>query len=357
MICITLGGCVISSVLDGSENASTKRCGQGTEAVKGAPLDSSSWVSRRHESGLELRTLDGVMAPGVPRIDLTRGVVVEASLMLRNMPSGLAGVMINHRCTPYTGGGTPPTGVSRRRSWSHDPATAGASLGARVGDPIHQRWCTPEEAGTATLVGVNSAGVVSFQTWSSAPPPAPGRFVRCKDCKGSRGAPGHGIPPTGTFVYWMTGPGLPNDIADQPKQTLYEIGSCDMCGRNLCSFCTGNNSNSSSCKDREVSPAYPQVLVPNGGEYHRFHLSAPVFNQTLVEPSSGAGTSGQWKTLTAAGFDCCMLPGHPSAPCKQWKTVEVIDRQFPFSQAFWGKPAQLQVFVRHTLIEVYLADL
>ena len=52
-----------------------------------------------------------------------------------------------------------------------------------------------------------------------------------------------------------------------------------------------------------------------------------------------------------------MLPGHPSAPCKQWKTVEVIDRQFPFSQAFWGKPARLQVFVRHTLIEVYLADL
>jgi len=349
-------GCVISRVLDASENANTKRCGQGTEAVKGAPLNSSSWVSRRHESGLELHTLDGVVLrpsgtnlsavfptppPAVPRIDLTRGVVVEASLMLRNMgnPYSVSGVMINHRCTPYTGGGTPPAGVSRRRSWSHDATTAGASLGARVGDPIHQRWCTPEEAGTATLVGVNSAGVVSFQTWSSAPPPAPGRFVRCKDCKGSRGAPGHGIPPTGIFVYWMTGPGLPNDTADQPKQTLYEIGSCDMCGRNLCSFCTGNNSNSSSCKDREVSPAYPQKLVPNGGEYHRFHLSAPVFNQTLVE-----------------GFDCCMLPGDPSAPCKQWKTVEVIDRQFPFSQAFWGKPAQLQVFVRHTLIEVYLAD-
>ena len=351
-------------MLDSSENANTKRCGQGTEAVKGAALNSSSWISQRHESGLELHTLDGVLRPSgtnlsavfpppppaVPRIDLTRGVVVEASLMLRNMYSGgLAGVMINHTCTPYTGGGTPPAGVSRRRSFAHDPATAGASLGARVGDPIHQRWCTPEEAGTATLVGINSAGVVSFQTWSSAPPPAPGRFVRCKDCKASHGDPGHGIPPTGTFVYWMTGPGLPNDTADQPKQTLYEIGSCDMCGRNLCSFCTGNNSNSSSCKDREVSPAYPQPSVcmqrNDRGCLHNDWMP-PVFNQTLVEPSTN------WRR-PATGFDCCMLPG---GVCKQWKTVEVIDRQFPFSQAFWGKPAQLQVFVRHTLIEVYLAD-
>eukprot|EP01051_Picozoa_sp_SAG22_P012435 SAG22_NODE_1293_length_4847_cov_1.996841_3_plen_321_part_00 len=318
--------CVLPRVLDPSETANIQRCGQGTEAVKGAALNSSSWVSRRHESGAELRTVDGVLdGSGVPRIDLTRGVVVEASVVLRDLPAyGVAGLMINHACTAFTGGGTPPAGVPRHRRWSHDPTTAGASLGAQVDDPIHQRWCTPEAAGTATLVAVNSAGVVSFQTWGSAPPPVPGRFVVCSSC--------HPSPQmAGIYVYWLS-----NVTADQPKQVLHQIASCSMCGRNLCSFCTGNNCS----KDHEISPVHPQARVPMGLE-GRKKWTAPEFAHPLGSP-----------------FECCMLPGDPSAPCSQWKIVEVIDRQFPFWKEFaFPKTPLLQVFVRHTLLEVYLGDL
>eukprot|EP01047_Picozoa_sp_COSAG01_P035445 COSAG01_NODE_2720_length_7187_cov_3.163516_5_plen_324_part_00 len=93
------------------------------------------------------------------------------------------------------------------------------------------------------------------------PPPAPGIFVRCDDC--------HPADP----VYWLS-----NATKDQPQQVLHHIASCNMCGRALCSFCQ-----------------------PGGNCSRGQHAISPQFLATHPP---------------GAPFECCMLPGNPSAPCK-----------------------------------------
>jgi len=97
------------------------------------------------------------------------------------------------------------------------------------------------------------------------PPPSPGLFVRCDAC--------HPSDP----VYWLANTTSPGSDEPPRRQVLHHIASCSMCGRNLCTFCHGGEN--CSHDQHDISP------------------------QFLADHPPGSP------------FECCMLPGDPSAPC------------------------------------------